>query len=257
MRTAKLICFSWNTTGSTAPRLSLHWFQLLSTSSERASIFRWVRASCRMDKWTPRSCRETNTALSMGSSRLLKQYCVTTRAHILQCEIVYSYTNTQFLLSFHFGEQTQRKKERVKTRLCVYYLFGWYCLGGWRYLWNPLDLSAVTNDGMSIAILFKLNVPKVQDTSNYSKEMLIMRDILLENKFRHLQGAVPILSAHARKHISILRHISQTRLFPSLGWTFDFHTSKSFSVKSMIEKALRTIFQSFLSLIENTLAHRP
>lgn len=47
----------------------------------------------------------------MGSRRLLKQYCVTTRAHILQCEIVYSYTNTQFLLSFHFGEQTQRKKK--------------------------------------------------------------------------------------------------------------------------------------------------
>lgn len=185
-RTAKLIYFSWNSTVSTAPHLSLHCFQLLSTSSERASIFRWVRASCRMDKWTPRSCRETNPALSMGSRRLLKHYHVITRAH-LQSEVAYSHTNTQFLLSFHFCEQTQRK-----FRLSLYYLFCWYGLRGERYLWNPLDLSAVANDGMSIAVFFKLNVPNVQDTSNYSKKMLIMGDTLLENKFLHLHGAVPI-----------------------------------------------------------------
>lgn len=58
-------------------------------------------------------------------------------------------------------------------------------------------------------------------------------------------------------------HIQREHRTACIGFTllcsfpFNFLTSKSFSVKSMIEKALRTIFQSFLSLIENTLAHRP
>lgn len=34
---------------------------------------------------------------------------------------------------------------------------------------------------MAIAVLFKLDVPKVQDTGNDSKEMLIMGDIPLEH----------------------------------------------------------------------------
>lgn len=35
------------------------------------------------------------------------------------------------------------------------------------------------------------------------------------------------------------------------------HTSRSSSVKSMTEKALETVFQSFLSLTDDSLAQRP
>lgn len=47
---------------------------------------------------------------------------------------------------------------------------------GQRHLGNPLDLGPITDDGVAIAVLLKLDVPKVQDTGNDSKEMLIMGD---------------------------------------------------------------------------------
>lgn len=52
---------------------------------------------------------------------------------------------------------------------------------------------------MSIAIFFKLNIPKVQDTSDNSKEMLITRDIALEKRFPQLNGMVLIFPTHANK----------------------------------------------------------
>lgn len=68
-----------------------------------------------------------------------------------------------------------------------------------RYLWNPLDLCAIANDGMSIAIFFKLNVPEVQHTGNNSKEMLITRDIPLESRFPQLRGVVLLFAMPADK----------------------------------------------------------
>lgn len=68
-----------------------------------------------------------------------------------------------------------------------------------RYLWNPFDLRAIANDGMAIAVFFKLNVPEVQDTSNNSKEMLITRDIPLENRLPRLHGTVLIFPTQAIK----------------------------------------------------------
>lgn len=44
---------------------------LLDTSSDLASILRWVRASCRMDKCTPRSCRKRNICTQSTASRRL------------------------------------------------------------------------------------------------------------------------------------------------------------------------------------------
>ena len=52
---------------------------------------------------------------------------------------------------------------------------------------------------MSIAIFFKLNVPKVQHASNNSKEMLITRDIPLEYRLPQLHGMVLIFAMHANK----------------------------------------------------------
>lgn len=46
---------------------------------------------------------------------------------------------------------------------------------------------------MAIAVLFKLDVPEVQDTGNDSKEMLITGDIPLEHRFPQPCGVVLIV----------------------------------------------------------------
>lgn len=48
---------------------------------------------------------------------------------------------------------------------------------------------------MAIAVLLKLDVPKVQDTGNDSKEMLIMGDIPLEHDFSQPCGVMLIFPA--------------------------------------------------------------
>ena len=98
------------------------------------------------------------------------------------------------------------------------------------YIWDPAQRCVVVQEGTAFTVRVKLNVPQMENTRNYSKQVLHRQKKMFQTWCKTCR--VPVSNSIQLTLVLI-------------------------SSMLMICSAFFTVFHSFLSLMEDTMAHSP